>query len=370
MAAPLLIPRGGEEAESKYIVVMKTNAVSKAVASTVAKIVSNADYTYSNLFNGFSASLTKSELKDLLTDPNVDFIEKVSTMHGASTQKNAPWGLARISNKLPGKDHTTYTYDESAGEGTCTYVLDTGIEVDHPEFEGRARFVQNFVDNADLDANGHGTHIAGTIGSKTYGMSEYTVGQTSGILAGMDFIVEDAATRKCPKGIVVNMSVSVASSPAINAAARYIVKSGYFLAVAAGNDDTDASHVSPSNEPMACTVGATAQNDTRASFSNCGVSVDVFAPGVDIKSTSMATPHVTGLAAYLLGLKDIKASELCNLIASMSLKDVIKGIPENTVNLILQNGEAKNTSLTVRSDFTGVVGLGIGRVAGGCFKGV
>ncbi|KAI8413853.1 hypothetical protein FOFC_07138 [Fusarium oxysporum] len=345
MAAPLIIPRGVDEAESKYIVVMKTNAVSKAVASTVAKIVSNADYTYSNLFNGFSASLTKSELKDLLNDPNIDFIEKVSTMHGASTQKNAPWGLARISNKLPGKDHTTYTYDESAGEGTCTYVLDTGIEVDHLEFEGRARFVQNFVDNADLDANGHGTHIAGTIGSKTYGvakktqlfavkvLNEYTAGQTSGILAGMDFIVEDAATRKCPKGIVVNMSVSVASSPAINAAARYIVKSGYFLAVAAGNDDTDASHVSPSNEPMACTTFSPLVSISRVPGSNKG--------GVKLESgTSMATPHVTGLAAYLLGLKDIKASELCNLIASMSLKDVMKGIPENTVNLLIQNGEA------------------------------
>ncbi|KAL7759491.1 hypothetical protein ACKLNR_009581 [Fusarium oxysporum f. sp. zingiberi] len=217
-------------------------------------------------------------------------------MHGASTQKNAPWGLARISNKLPGKDHTTYTYDESAGEGTCTYVLDTGIEVDHPEFEGRARFVQNFVDNADLDANGHGTHIAGTIGSKTYGVAKKT----------------------------------------------------QLFAVKVLNEYTACQ----TNEPMACTVGATAQNDTRASFSNYGVSVDVFAPGVDIKSTwikggvklesgtSMATPHVTGLAAYLLGLKDIKASELCNLIASMSLKDVMKGIPENTVNLSIQNGEA------------------------------
>ncbi|KAF5711074.1 cuticle-degrading protease [Fusarium mundagurra] len=292
--APLIIPRGAHESESKYIVFMKTDAVSEAVASTVAKISSKADYTYSNLFNGFSASLTKSKLKDLLNDRNIDVIEKVSTMHGASTQKNAPWGLARISNKLPGKDDTTYTYDESAGEGTCTYVIDTGIEVDHPpeeqELEGRARFVQNFVDNADLDANGHGTHIAGTIGSKTYGvakktqlfavkvLNEYTAGQTSGIIAGMDFIAEDAATRKCPKGIVVNMSLSVSSSPAINAAARYIVKSGYFLAVATGNDDTDASHVSPSNEPMACTVGATAQNDTRASFSNYGVSVDAFAP--------------------------------------------------------------------------------------------
>ncbi|KAF5568283.1 serine protease precursor [Fusarium napiforme] len=234
-----------------------------------------------------------------------------------------------------------------------------------PEFEGRARLVQNFVNNADLDANGHGTHIAGIIGSKTYGvakktqlfavkvLNEYTAGQTSGILAGMDFIVEDAATRKCPKGIVVNMSLIIEYSPAINADARYIVKSGYFLAVVAGNDDMDAAHVSPSNKPMACIVRETAHNDTRASFFNDGVSVDVFAPGVDIKSTcikggiklesgtSMATPHVTGLAAYLLGLKDIKASKLCNLIAFMSLKDVIKGVPESTVNLLIQNGEAK-----------------------------
>ncbi|KAG9503789.1 hypothetical protein J7337_003746 [Fusarium musae] len=247
MAASLIVPRGADRAESKHVVVMKTEAVAQAVASTVARIVSTTDYTYSNLFNGFSASLTKSELKDLLNDPNVDFIEK---------------------------DHTTYTYDESAGQGTCTYVLDTGIEVDHPEFEGRARFVQNFVDNADLDANGHGTHIAGSIGSKTYGvakktqlfavkvLNEYTAGQTSGILAGMDFIIENAATRKCSKGIVINMPLSVASSPAINATALYRIK-------------------------------------------------------------------------------DIKASELCNLIATMSLKDVIKGIPENTVNVLIQNGEAK-----------------------------
>ncbi|KAF4494031.1 Cuticle-degrading protease [Fusarium agapanthi] len=152
-------------------------------------------------------------------------------MYGASTQKSAPWGLARISN-----------------------------------YQAR----MNSVDNADLDAYGHGTHIAGTIESKTYSvakktqlfafkvLNEYTAGQTSGILAGMNLIVEDAATRKCPKDIVVNMSPSVASSPAISTAARYTVKSGYFLAVADGNDNTDASHVSPSNEPMTCPVGATA----------------------------------------------------------------------------------------------------------------
>lgn len=181
-------------------------------------------------------------------------------------------------------------------------------------------------------------------------MEKYT---SSGILAAMEFVAEDASTRKCPRGIVVNMSVSLPSSPAINAAARYITKSGLFLAVAAGNDDSDASQGSPANEPTACTVGATAINDTRASFSNYGVVVDVFAPGVDIKSTwvrggvkvksgtSMATPHVAGLAAYLMGLKKVKTASLCNLIASTALKGVIKGVPHDTVNLLIQNGKAK-----------------------------
>ncbi|VTT55465.1 unnamed protein product [Fusarium fujikuroi] len=349
IATPLIIPRGAHESERKCIAVMKANVASKAITSRVARVPSDAEYTYYNLFNSFSASLTKPELKDLLNDPNVDFIEK---------------GLARISNQARIIQLTPMTKVPAKADALM-FLTQASKSTTLSELEGGARFVQNFVDNADLDANGHGTHIAGTFGSKTYGvakktqlfafkvLNEYTAGQSSGILAGMDFIVEDAATRKCPKGIVVNMSFSVAPSPAINAAARYIVKSGYFLAVAAGNDDTDASQVSPSNEPMACTVGATAENDTRASFSNYGVLVDIFAPGIVIKSTwirggvklesgtSMATPHVTGLAAYLLGLKNIKASELCNLIATMSLEDVIKGIPENTVNLLIQNSEAK-----------------------------
>ncbi|KAF5687285.1 serine protease precursor [Fusarium circinatum] len=265
VAAPLIASHGAHESESKYIIFRKADAISEAVPSTVAKISSNADYTYSNLFNGFSASLTKSELKDLLDYSNVDFFlkKKVSTMYGASKM--------------------TYTHDESAGEGTCTYVLDTGTDVDHPPQIGNSHEI--------------------------------------------DLIVEDAATRKCPKGIVVNMSLSVASSPAINTAAIYIVK----------------------------------LNDTRASFSHYGVAADVFALATGIKSTwikggvkvesgtSMATSHVTGLAAYLLGLKDIKAPGLCNLIASMSLKDVIKGIPKNTVNLLIQNGRRSEVSAPINT---------------------
>ncbi|KAM0257918.1 hypothetical protein ACHAPA_011520 [Fusarium lateritium] len=363
-AARLIVPRGGEAIESKYIVVMKNHAVSRTVTNVISKIAADADYIYSNVLNGFSATLNETELGDLLDNPYVDFVEQVTTARGSAIQEGAPWGLAHISNTLPGQNHRTYTYDDSAGKGTCAYVIDSGIEVEHPEFEGRAKFVQNFVDNADLDANGHGTHVAGTIGSKTYGvakktklfavkvLNENTEGQTSGIIAGMDFVAEDAATRKCPKGIVVNMSISLASSPAVNAAARFITKSGLFLAVAAGNDDSDAFQVSPANEPSACTVGATVKNDTRALFSNYGVVIDVFAPGVEIKSTwvhggfkvksgtSMATPHVTGLAAYLMGLSKVKASTLCNRIASSALKGIIKGVPENTVNLLIQNDKA------------------------------
>ncbi|KAF5251275.1 hypothetical protein FANTH_3567 [Fusarium anthophilum] len=231
-AAPLIASHGTQESETKYIIFRKTDAVAEAVPSTVPKISSNSDYTYPNLSNGFSAGLTKSELRN-------------------------------------------------PTEGTCTYVLDTGTDIDRPIGNSRE----------------------------------------------MDLIVEDAATRTCPKGIVVNLSLSVASSPAINTAARYIVK----------------------------------LNDTRASFSHCGVAADVFALATGIKSTwikggvkvesgtSMATSHVTGLAAYLLGPKDIKAPELCKLIASMSLKDVIKGIPENTVNLLIQNERRSEVSAPINT---------------------
>lgn len=131
-AARLIVPRGVEATESRYIVVMKNHTVSKAVTNAVSKIGADADYTYFNIFNGFSATLSKTELKYLLDDPNVDFVEQVTTVYGAAVQKNAPWGLARLSNSLPSPKPRTYTYDDSAGEGTCAYVIDSGIEVEHP----------------------------------------------------------------------------------------------------------------------------------------------------------------------------------------------------------------------------------------------
>lgn len=234
------------------------------------------------------------------------------------------------------------------------------------EFEGRAEWLGNYAgDNDNSDANGHGTHVAGTVGSKTYGVAKKTQlfavkvldangqGSYSGIIAGMDFVANDAAGRNCPNGVVVNMSLGGGSSDAVNQAAAGIIDAGLFLAVAAGNDGADASNTSPASESSVCTVGATTSDDGFASYSNYGSVVDILAPGTNILSTwigdstntisgtSMATPHITGLGAYLLGLGGSAPKDpvqLCSYIAKNGLQDVISGVPSGTVNSLARNG--------------------------------
>uniref|UniRef100_A0A8H7N6A2 Peptidase S8/S53 domain-containing protein n=1 Tax=Bionectria ochroleuca TaxID=29856 RepID=A0A8H7N6A2_BIOOC len=234
---------------------------------------------------------------------------------------------------------TTYVYDESAGAGTCAYVIDTGIDVNHPEFEGRATWLVNFGDDEDTDGYGHGTHVAGTIGSKSYGVAKKTSlfavkvldrngsGTTATMIAGLDFVVSDAATRNCPNGSVANMSLRDTPSEALNAAAAALVTNNVFLAVSAGNANRDTSSQSPAAEPTVCTIGATDINDVRSTFSNFGPGVDVFAPGTNILSTlpnnatgfnsgtSMATPM---LPAWLLTSLVLKASPVRMLSAHAS----------------------------------------------------
>ncbi|KFA62440.1 hypothetical protein S40285_06096 [Stachybotrys chlorohalonatus IBT 40285] len=359
--APLLRPRGADIVEGKYIVRMKADSVSAsaAVDSAVASIAADADYTYSTTFTGFAASLTEEEVSALREDPSVDYIEHDAVVTIAATQENAPWGLARISSASPGG--TTYTYDDSAGAGTCAYVVDTGIEVDHPEFGGRAVWGANFADGSDVDGQGHGTHVAGTIGSTTYGVAKSTSliavkvldangsGTNAGVIAGMEYVVSDAPSRSCPNGVVVNMSLGGSASSSINAAAAAISSAGMFLAVAAGNSARDAATFSPASEPSACTVGATDASDVLAVFSNYGSLVDVLAPGVEIESTwiggstnsisgtSMASPHVAGLGAYLLGM-GASAAGLCEEIAGSALQGLVSDVPSGTANLLINNG--------------------------------
>ncbi|KAI9158117.1 Cuticle-degrading protease [Paramyrothecium foliicola] len=366
--APLIPATKGEAVEGKFIVKLKPASSSNmriAVNSAVQSIAADADQVFDNL-GGFAATLTAEEVEALRDNPSVEYIEQDAIYRIQATQSNAPWGLARLSNTQRGS--RTYTYADSAGTGACAYVVDTGVDTTHPDLEGRATFLRNFAGASTGDPQGHGSHVAGTIAGKTYGVAKkarvfgVTVldangeGTTSGILSGMDFVVTDSKNRKstCPRGIVVNMSLGGGFSQSLNNAAANIVRSGLFLAVAAGNGDRlgrplNINQASPASEPTACTVGATDVNDRVASFSNYGNLLDIYAPGVDVLSiapggrtatlsgTSMASPHIAGLAAYYLGTGAATASNMCNYIRSQALSGVITGVPSGTANLLAQN---------------------------------
>ncbi|QBZ55847.1 hypothetical protein PoMZ_00751 [Pyricularia oryzae] len=376
-AAPLLKARSGTPIPGAYIVVLKNESadefrIQSAIMSTVEK---TAEWKQEE-FNGFAAKLSSEELQALQDAPevgvdlpfardSVEFIEEDAevSINAIVTQTGAPWGLARISSTARGG--TTYRYDDSAGVGTCSYIIDTGLYAAHSDFGGRASQVANFVDSSNTDGNGHGTHVAGTIGGTKYGVAKRTTllgvkvlnasgsGTNSGVISGMNFVVTDARTRSCPNGVVVNMSLGGSTSTAVNNAARAITSAGHFLAVAAGNSNANAASFSPASEPSACTVGATTSTDAKASYSNYGALVDVFAPGSGILSawiggttasrtidgTSMASPHIAGLGAYLLALRGPQTpAALCSYIATNANRGVITGLPSGTVNALAYNG--------------------------------
>ncbi|XXG93763.1 Cuticle-degrading protease [Hypoxylon texense] len=362
--APLLKPRGSQLVEGKYIVKLYENSALSALEDTMSAFQGDADHVYNvEGFKGFASALTAEDLEKLQGHPDVEFIEQdaIMSINAFTTQSGATWGISRLSHK---SGSSGYVYDSSAGSGTCAYVIDTGIYTAHAEFEGRATFLANYADNSNSDGNGHGTHVAGTIGSKTYGVAKKTSlyavkvldssgsGTTSGVIAGMNFVTSDVKTRSCPAGAVANMSLGGGTSSSINSAAKAMINAGVFLAVAAGNDNQNAANSSPASEPTVCTVGASTSADARASYSNYGAVVDIFAPGTNILSTwnsagstntisgtSMATPHIVGLGAYLLALNGKQAPQaLCSYIASSANSGVLSGIPSGTVNKLAYNG--------------------------------
>lgn len=371
--APLIRSRNAQLIPGKYIVKMKDEVTTASLQDFINDVADSAsvDHVYkaSSAFRGFAGRLDAQSLAALRDHPDVDYIEqdavvKIDT-YVTETANPLPWGLARISHTA--NTSTSYTYDDSTGDGTCAYVIDTGIYVDHPEFEGRATWLANYAgDGSNTDGNGHGTHVSGTIGSKTYGVAKKTKlfavkvldangsGSFSGVIAGIDFVAQDAATRQgCSKGSVANMSLGGGFSAAVNSAAAALVSAGVFLAVAAGNSADDASFYSPSSEPTVCTVAASESVDDIAYYSNYGSVVDIFAPGTAVLSTwigsttatntisgtSMATPHITGLGAYLLALLGPKAPQaLCAYIQSTAQKNVLTGVPSGTVNALAFNG--------------------------------
>ncbi|CAK7232106.1 hypothetical protein SCUCBS95973_008150 [Sporothrix curviconia] len=374
--APVIRNSQAQLIPNKYIVKMKdglsTASLQDAITSTSS--ASSVEHVYNapaSGFKGFALQLDAASLEQLRGHPGIDYIEQDAVVHvdtyTTETADPLPWGLARISHAT--NTSQEYTYDDSAGKGTCAYVIDTGIYVGHAEFGGRATWLANFAgDGDDTDGAGHGTHVAGTIGSATYGVAKKTQlfavkvldasgsGSYSGVIAGIDFVAQDAAARvpaNCTRGAVANMSLGGGYSAAVNSAAAALIAAGVFLAVAAGNSADDASLYSPSSEPTVCTVAASETVDDVAYYSNYGSVVDIYAPGTAVLSTwigsttatntisgtSMATPHITGLGAYLLALLGPRAPQaLCAYIQSTAHTNALTGVPSGTVNALAFNG--------------------------------
>jgi subtilisin family serine protease len=251
------------------------------------------------------------------------------TTNALVTQPNAPWGLASISSRTRGA--TNYLYDSSSGLGTFSYVVDTGIRTTHQEFSGRAQFGFNAVGGDNSDNQGHGTHVAGTIGGTTYGVAKRTTliavkvfegreGSASTVLAGFDWAVNDITSKGRQNSAVVNLSLGGPGSTVWDNAITSAWARGVLSVVAAGNENQLASNRSPARSPEALCVGNVQSNDARRSGptgSNFGPAVDIFAAGTGIVSayfnsdsatatltgTSMAAPHVAGLVSYLRGLE-------------------------------------------------------------------
>ncbi|KAI9901667.1 hypothetical protein N3K66_003484 [Trichothecium roseum] len=359
--APVLAARDTSKAiAGKYIIKMKNSA-----EITIAADTYKAQHRYSSdKFRGFAASLTEADLNELRNHSDVEYIEQDQEVYlfDYTTQDPAPWGISRISHEQKGVN--TYIYDQSAGEGTCVYMIDTGIKVDHEEFEGRAEWVKNFTDDGnDGDGAGHGTWTAGLVASRSYGVAKKAKvlalkvfrddGTTDGasIIAAMDYVVSDAPNRDCPAGKVANMSLGGGFSQASNDAADAMVKAGVFTAVAAGNSNVDAKDTSPASASMVCTVAASDENDAKADFSSFGDVVDIWAPGTNLESTSYeggstsasgtsgSSPIVAGIGAYLLALEgNIAADQLCDRIKELSKADVLSNVPEGTPNRLAFNG--------------------------------
>lgn len=311
--------------ENNYIVVLDDAVVGERGLYSIAPYVAsemaavhrgNLKHVYQNALNGFSVEMSAEDAETLSQDFRVKYVEEDGVVTADVTQSNPPWGLDRIDQRnLPLS--ATYTYNWT-GSGVRAYVIDTGIRTTHTQFGGRASNVFDAFGGNGSDCNGHGTHVAGTIGGSTYGVAKSSLprgvrvldcngsGSTSGVISGVDWV-----TANHINPAVANMSLGGGVSSALDTAVNNLSNSGVPIAVAAGNSNADACNSSPARAANAITVGATTTTDARASFSNFGPCLDIFAPGSGILSswfssdtatatlsgTSMASPHVAGVAA-------------------------------------------------------------------------
>jgi subtilisin family serine protease len=348
-AAPLLQANAGG-IDGSYIVVLNEGADPRAVAA-VAGV--EPSFVYTAALNGFSAQLNEGQLNALLHNPNVEYVEEDGVAQTAATQSGATWGIDRIdqrSRPLSG----TYTYTTTAST-VYAYVIDTGIYTAHSNFGGRAANVYDALGGNGSDCNGHGTHVAGTIGSATYGVAKGVrlrgvrvldcngSGAWSAIIAGIDWV---RLNRTNPA--VANLSIGGGLNSSVNTAVTNLANSGVFVAVAAGNSNANACNYSPAAASAVTTVASSTSSDAKSSFSNYGSCVDLYAPGSSITSTwnnggtntisgtSMASPHVAGVGAlYKATYGNASQSTIDSWIKNNSTANVITGNPTGTPNRLL-----------------------------------
>ncbi|KAG9027350.1 serine protease [Tulasnella sp. JGI-2019a] len=376
---------------NSYIIVLKDGADLTSHTDTVhAAALNDAEplpvaggltHVYDGPVKGYAGKFSNSTVAQIRAMADVNYVEHDQMVYATEIDKGAPWGLARISHrkKLGFGTFREYIYAGGAGEGVDAYVIDTGVNIEHLEFEGRAKWGKTIpLNDVDQDANGHGTHCAGTIASRKYGVAKAAniiavkvlgsdgSGTMSDVLAGVQWAAKSAkakltaaqaelaATGKTShKGSVANMSLGGGKSQALDDTVDGAVDAGLHFAVAAGNENKDACTTSPASAAKAITVGASTLADSRAYFSNYGPCVDVFAPGLNILSTwnngnrstntisgtSMASPHVAGLLAYLLSIYPSVTfdPELYNTVAPASVSSMASTVTATVYTVIHAN---------------------------------
>lgn len=365
--------RAQNRIEGQYIVVLKeqqlkaprllagTNALAAATEAATVDLVARhggkLDRVFRNAVQGFTMKADERVVARMLKDPRIDFIEEDGVVSIDATQSNATWGLDRSDQRsLP--LNRSYTYDYT-GSGVRAYVIDTGILANHSQFSGRMLPGATAISDGrgSSDCNGHGTHVAGTIGGSTWGVAKAVKlvpvrvlgcdgsGTNSGVIAGIDWVRANHV-----KPAVANMSLGGGASTAVDRAVNNLAAAGVTVVVAAGNDNANACNYSPARASGAITVGSTASNDSRSSFSNYGSCLDLFAPGSSITSawhtstsasntisgTSMASPHVAGAAAlYLQRVPSASPASVRNWLRTNGTTGKVKSAGSGSPNILL-----------------------------------
>jgi len=346
-----------------YIVVYKPSVNVSEKAKALTSKGQHVKRTFRSAFNGLLVSLTAIEAENLAKNNDVVMLEKDAPVTisaaGAVSRSALSWGLDRLDQRLLPLNNRISTSQN--GFGIKTYVVDTGIRFDHTEFSGRAQPGFDVIGDGQngSDCNGHGTHVAGTVGGTNYGVAPQVSlvavrvlncsgsGTISGVIAGLNWVIEN---HLAGQPAVANISLGGSYSAALNTATANTVADGVSVAVAAGNSNANACNYSPASAPSAITVGATANTDWRASYSNYGSCLDLFAPGSSIKSawnssssalgtisgTSMAAPHVAGVAALILsGNPASTPAQVAALLSSSATLNVVKSAGARSPNRLL-----------------------------------